>query len=131
MRISDHVPAALTACLVLLLTLTQPSRAAQSATSFCKCVCAGNSTIIALNPPPSSQHSSLKFSRSVPAIPPKHLRRRDDDGEAENSAAEEEKKSQHHAPTCSDCNRAFCLDQGLVICKDVKEDEVFASCFRT
>ncbi|KAK5467762.1 hypothetical protein LTS15_000735 [Exophiala xenobiotica] len=41
--------------LISLSLLIQPTLGAKStATSFCKCICFNNSTIIALNPPPSS-----------------------------------------------------------------------------
>ncbi|KAK5213301.1 hypothetical protein LTR41_000880 [Exophiala xenobiotica] len=41
--------------LISLSLLIQPTLSAKStATSFCKCICFNNSTIIALNPPPSS-----------------------------------------------------------------------------
>ncbi|KAK5230974.1 hypothetical protein LTR72_000154 [Exophiala xenobiotica] len=41
--------------LISLSLLIQPALSAKStATSFCKCICFNNSTIIALNPPPSS-----------------------------------------------------------------------------
>ncbi|KPI43487.1 uncharacterized protein AB675_6955 [Cyphellophora attinorum] len=108
--------------LIALFLLATTTLAAQSATSFCKCVCAGNSTIIALNPRSSTsktQHSSLKLSRS--------LTPRDEDSETEQQRQDQQK---HHTPTCADCNRAFCLDQGVKICEDVKEEEIFASCFQ-
>jgi hypothetical protein len=114
----------LLAALFLLLTATH---AAQSATSFCKCVCAGNSTIIALNPRSStskSQHSSLKLSRSLTP-------RDGDDNIASEAEQQRQDQQKHHTPTCADCNRAFCLEQGVKICEDVKEEEIFASCFRT
>jgi hypothetical protein len=32
--------------------------------------------------------------------------------------------------TCMDCNKKFCLDYNLPICKDAMEDDVFTTCFR-
>jgi hypothetical protein len=75
-----------------------------SATSFCKCICFNNSTIIALNPPKSTTLAS-----------PHSLR-------AEGSP-------EHHL-TCTSCNRAFCLSYKLPICADAKEKDVFAQCFQ-
>lgn len=124
---------------LLFLSAIPTIDAAQSATSFCKCVCAGNSTIIALNPPSSTdgKHSSLKFSRSVPALAPRNfpqpwsLKPQDEEGDSKDTTEEQEREDQkHHKPTCADCNRAFCLEQGLKICEDVKEEDVFATCFR-
>lgn len=57
-RIRMRLPLPLTS-LLALSTLLGPSFAAKStATSFCKCICFNNSTIIALNPPGSSTQSS-------------------------------------------------------------------------
>jgi hypothetical protein len=97
-----------------LVSLLAPTLAARSsATSFCKCVCFNNSTIIALNPP-----SSSKTKLSPPPT----------SGAARISRADDEKE-QHHL-TCADCNRAFCLDYNLPICKDAREEDVFTTCFQ-
>lgn len=114
-----HRSSAFTSCLTVLLavlTLFAASvNAAKQPTSYCKCICFQNSTIIPLNSPPS-QNDPLPSSRSFP---------RDD---AQN---EEGGEQQHHRTlTCSDCNRAFCLDYNLPICKNAKEEDVFAQCFR-
>jgi hypothetical protein len=113
--------------LLSLLTHHVPTFAARtSATSFCKCVCFTNSTIIALNPPTdTTSRSSLKFSRSIPALHPR------DSPSDDSSPSSDEKQPHHHKPTCADCNRAFCLNQGLKICENAKEEDVFATCFRT
>ena len=93
--------------LFLILPLTLAARS--TATSFCKCICFNNSTIIALNPPsssPSPTHPSL-LHRSF----------------------QDDKKTQHRL-TCADCNRAFCLDYNLPICKNAREEDVFTTCFQ-
>ncbi|CAZ84306.1 unnamed protein product [Tuber melanosporum] len=33
-------------------------------------------------------------------------------------------------PSCSECNRQFCLKQHLPICRDVGEDGIFTTCFQ-
>lgn len=66
-------------------------------TSFCKCTCNFNSTIIPLNPGSSSSDPD--------SIPIK-------------------------GGTCNDCNRQFCLDYNLPICKDVEGEKIFTTCFR-
>jgi hypothetical protein len=97
-----------------LLSLLAPSLAARSsATSFCKCICFNNSTIIALNPPSSSKTKPTPSPTPDAALLPR---------------ADDEKK-QHHL-TCADCNRAFCLDYNLPICKDAREEDVFTTCFQ-
>ncbi|KAL6246591.1 hypothetical protein RBB50_006829 [Rhinocladiella similis] len=58
---SSHLP-----CFLLFLALLQPSLAAKSAaTSFCKCICFNNSTIIALNPPPPSRRGAQLHSLDI------------------------------------------------------------------
>lgn len=36
----------------------------------------------------------------------------------------------YRALSCNDCNRKFCLNYELPICKGAKEDDVFTTCFR-
>ncbi|ETN43438.1 uncharacterized protein HMPREF1541_02597 [Cyphellophora europaea CBS 101466] len=127
-----RIPPPLLAFLTAALLSTNALSARLSATSFCKCVCFNNSTIIALNPPDNSKssHSSLKFSRTVPALAP---RAPADEKTEDNPNNDEEAKkdaTHHHKPTCADCNRAFCLSQGLKICEAAKEEDVFATCFQ-
>ena len=111
-----HLPLRHLLTTLLLLTLTPPTLSARStATSFCKCICFNNSTIIALNPPsPSPSHPTSP--RSPNPLPPSkpHPVTRD---------------SPSHL-SCSNCNRAFCLEQNLRICKEAKEEDVFATCFQ-
>ena len=68
-------------------------------TSFCKCTCFSNSTIIPLDGKPASGGSGP--------------------GDA---------KLAHG--TCADCNKKFCLEYNLPICKDAKDEDVFTTCFR-
>jgi hypothetical protein len=82
----------------------KPPTQTASATSFCKCICFNNSTIIALNPPKSTTSASPHALRAE--APP-----------------------EHHL-TCTSCNRAFCLSYKLPICADAKEEDVFAQCFQ-
>lgn len=81
-------------------TLTNPTLTTLfiAGTSFCKCTCFTNSTIIQLNT--------------------KH------DTDSKTDAP----KTAHG--TCADCNRAFCLDYNLPICKGAKEEDVFTTCFQ-
>lgn len=111
------MPPSLLFLLITLLSLTTLTYAAKQPTSYCKCICFQNSTIIPLNSPPSESHTSSPSPRSLP-------RAGNDDKEQDN------KKAHHHTLTCNDCNRAFCLDYNLPICKNAKEEDVFAQCFR-
>jgi hypothetical protein len=82
--------------------------------SFCKCTCFSNSTIIPL--------SSTTSDRKTPANkPPSFLFDRAD------SAA---KDPAHHARTCADCTKQFCLSYNLPICSTAKEENVFTTCFQ-
>ncbi|OKO94326.1 hypothetical protein PENSUB_11593 [Penicillium subrubescens] len=40
-----------------------------------------------------------------------------------------ERAQKYRALSCNDCNRKFCLDYELPICKDAKEEDVFTTCF--
>ena len=71
--------------------------------SFCKCTCFTNSTIIPL----SSHYTKPSADKS-----PNHLNLR------------------ATATSCAICNRAFCLEQRLPICKDAEEKDVFTTCFQ-
>jgi hypothetical protein len=107
---------------------------AASATSFCKCTCKGNSTIIALNPKTSSFSSSSSPSNSPHLSLRRLLRQREEKApevrqEAEGDGDENREKT-HRANTCNDCNRKFCLDYNLPGCKGVRAEEVFTTCFR-
>jgi hypothetical protein len=85
-------------------------------TSFCKCTCFSNSTIIPLEP---SDSGSSTFSSA--------LFRRDDNRDG---ADPENDKVKYRALNCNDCNRRFCLDYHLPMCKEAKEEDVFTTCFR-
>ncbi|TKA26161.1 hypothetical protein B0A50_04658 [Salinomyces thailandicus] len=89
----------------LLLFLTCLSIAlAASPTSFCKCTCFTNSTIIPLDDSPTTS------------------------GKPSNPNSDASKS--HHQRTCSDCTKQFCLDYHLPICQDAKEADVFTTCFQ-
>ncbi|KIW66921.1 hypothetical protein, variant [Phialophora macrospora] len=118
-----HLFTVLPVFLTLILTLISPSISAKStATSFCKCICFDNSTIIALNPPPSTTSASSlhKLDIRLPLPSPPDV----------TSNPDEEPKRPHRKLTCADCTRAFCLDYNLPICKNARDDDVFTTCFQ-
>ncbi|KAJ5204109.1 uncharacterized protein N7498_004988 [Penicillium cinerascens] len=100
---------------------------ASTPTSFCKCTCFSNSTIIPLDPAKSGASSSaldnvLRFDK-----------RAFDNFKAGVEIDEESlsKRTQKYgALSCNDCNRKFCLDYELPICKGAKEEDVFTTCFQ-
>ncbi|KIX02409.1 uncharacterized protein Z518_08350 [Rhinocladiella mackenziei CBS 650.93] len=120
--------------LFILLSIPNPILSAKSsATSFCKCICFNNSTIIALNPPPSSSQS--------PSLHNLDIRSPDTDPDSFDSYPEPDSgpvtrrepadsTRPHHKPTCADCTRAFCLDYNLPICKNARDEDVFTTCFQ-
>jgi len=93
-------------------------------TSFCKCVCFTNSTIIALDPPASSPTSPASRNALFAARA---------DGANSDSGLDEDgrDRKEYRAGNCNDCNRQFCLDYNLPICKGAKMEDVFTTCFRT
>ncbi|GAB7348893.1 hypothetical protein MBLNU459_g7587t2 [Dothideomycetes sp. NU459] len=101
----------LLALFVLLSTVL-----AATPSSFCKCTCFTNSTIIPLALPAaaSSPDGSSSTSSSSAADSP---------GSGSGSGAK-------RTGTCADCNRQFCLGYNLPICKGAKEEDVFATCFQ-
>ncbi|KIW32703.1 uncharacterized protein PV07_04231 [Cladophialophora immunda] len=107
----------------LSLILVDPALGAKStATSFCKCICFNNSTIIALNPPPSS--TSAAAVHNLAARSPHALAADSPDDEPAAPSRP------HHKLTCADCTRAFCLDYNLPICKNARDEDVFTTCFQ-
>ncbi|EGP88913.1 uncharacterized protein MYCGRDRAFT_56988 [Zymoseptoria tritici IPO323] len=87
-------------------------------TSFCKCTCFTNSTIIPLLGPNTP---------APPTAPPPNpglpLTLRAD-------ADDPPKTPTLHPKTCADCNKSFCLSYNLPICADAKEEDVAATCFQ-
>lgn len=107
--------------------------------SFCKCTCFSNSTIIELRPIDTDKEFSdglLKrtaipaenwaggSSHNMPALDVRDGANGKDDGS-------QQTPGRGRALTCNDCNRAFCLDYNLPKCKGAKEEDVIATCFRT
>ena len=111
---------------------TDPSPAP---TSFCKCTCDKNSTIIPLDAPATarpSQPSILLFLRSTE-------NNNNDTSEDGNKYPEKEEgdtkegegdRKEYRPGNCNDCNKQFCLSYNLPICKGVDEEKVFTTCFR-
>ncbi|OJD27450.1 hypothetical protein ACJ73_01159 [Blastomyces percursus] len=91
-------------------------------TSFCKCTCFSNSTIIQLGPPKAKPLSPAP-ARSL-SFP------RDDKEDGDDNRDPEKGDKKYRALNCNDCNRRFCLDYGLPKCKGAKEDDVVTSCFQ-
>lgn len=108
-------------CLIVLLVIvacfSSSVHAVKQPTSYCKCICFQNSTIIPLNSPPSQSDVPSRLSYSLAR----------EEAQAEEANGQQQ---QHRTLTCNDCNRAFCLDYNLPICKNAKEEDVFAQCFR-
>ncbi|KAJ5180411.1 hypothetical protein N7492_003621 [Penicillium capsulatum] len=99
---------------------------ASTPTSFCKCTCFSNSTIIPLDPGSGSVDSVFDGARQLFDrafdTPDAHDDR--EDGETAKRA------ESYRGRTCNDCNRKFCLAYDLPTCKGAKEDDVFTTCFQ-
>ncbi|KAG8626229.1 hypothetical protein KVT40_005174 [Elsinoe batatas] len=87
----------LLAVLLAILTVVQSA----TPTSFCKCTCFSNSTLIQLTG--TTDPDDVKDKKG------KYLMK---------------------AGTCEDCNRQFCLKHELPICEKAKEENVFTTCFQ-
>jgi len=72
-------------------------------TSFCKCTCFSNSTLIQLTGHKSGESGTKDKTENGRMI---------------------------KAGTCDDCNRQFCMKQELAICKGAEEEDVFTTCFQ-
>ncbi|OAX85093.1 hypothetical protein ACJ72_00537 [Emergomyces africanus] len=92
-------------------------------TSFCKCTCFSNSTIIQLGPPKTNSASSAA-ARSF------FFPRDENNGDGEKKKDSTKGDKEYRALNCNDCNRRFCLDYGLPKCKGAKEEDVFTTCFQ-
>ncbi|KAJ5088178.1 hypothetical protein N7456_011794 [Penicillium angulare] len=114
--------------LISFLSLTSLTLAS-TPTSFCKCTCFSNSTIIPLDPAKSSSGSSaidnvLNLAERVfEGVEPEP-----EDEQNENGI--ESRATKYRTLSCNDCNRKFCLNYELPICKGAKEDDVFTTCFQ-
>ncbi|KAJ5677414.1 uncharacterized protein N7477_003047 [Penicillium maclennaniae] len=114
--------------LILALFSLASFTAASTPTSFCKCTCFSNSTIIPLDPAKSGTSSST-FDNVL------HLHKRALDAfkagaEIVDDHTLTKRAAQYKALSCNDCNRKFCLDYELPTCKGAKEDDVFTTCFQ-
>ncbi|PPJ51728.1 hypothetical protein CBER1_08902 [Cercospora berteroae] len=104
---------------------------AASPTSFCKCTCFTNSTIIPLDAPPSSD----KPTEPDTGTNPTRLALRD--AELDPLALETRdilptngSENKVHGRTCADCNKQFCLSYNLPICAGATEENVLTTCFQ-
>ncbi|CAG8213105.1 unnamed protein product [Penicillium nalgiovense] len=112
--------------LLLLLLFTflslTPLVAASTPTSFCKCTCFSNSTIIPLNPSKSETSSGIDHVR----FDERHFL----SSELGHTDEYSKRAEKYRSLNCNDCNRKFCLDYELPTCKGAKEEDVYTTCFR-
>lgn len=110
--------------------------------SFCKCTCFSNSTIIELRPINTDKDLSDGLLKRLVESPESRgwnfdeysipdIDAREETKESGGDDKQKQTPSRNRALTCNDCNRAFCLDYNLPKCKGAKEEDVIATCFRT
>ena len=102
-------------------------------TSFCKCTCFSNSTIIQLGPPVSNGNGlSIIESREFQGADI-FLRSRDDDNEddADSESKGDKDNKKFRSLNCNDCNRKLCMEHQLPKCKGATEEDIVTTCFRT
>lgn len=123
------------------------------APTFCKCTCFTNSTIIEIKPKsstgtspsrPPSQHQPPSEGTTDPDDKDNDNAGDDQDAlgvtDFESAAADGEgkdgrrlarrAKGSSSSPSCSQCNRSFCLSQSLPICKGAADKDVTTMCFQ-
>lgn len=111
-------------------------------TSFCKCTCFSNSTIIPLDDNASSLKSNTFFTSNKTASKVSNneavdgeLVDAEDDLAASRLTLRDSAKDSDSTPakarTCADCTKKFCLSYNLPICQGADEEEdVFTTCFQ-
>ncbi|KGO72278.1 hypothetical protein PITC_050780 [Penicillium italicum] len=110
--------------LLLLFTILSFTSlvAASTPTSFCKCTCFSNSTIIPLNPAKSETSSGIDHVL-------RFYKRDSLSSEVEHTDEYIKRAQKYRSLNCNDCNRKFCLDYELPTCKGAKEEDVYTTCF--
>ncbi|PGH18715.1 hypothetical protein AJ80_04368 [Polytolypa hystricis UAMH7299] len=114
--------------LFLFLSLVSSVFAA-APTSFCKCTCFSNSTIIQLGKP-NSESSIISRSWFPHGSDSSSSSSIIDDRLLVPRASSDKDDKKFRALNCNDCNRRFCLDYGLPKCKGATEADVVTTCFR-
>ncbi|KAJ9197723.1 hypothetical protein DTO164E3_5577 [Paecilomyces variotii] len=127
-------PSALILLLALVASYLPVLVLGSTPASFCKCTCFSNSTIIQLGPADprtSSVLPDLERRNGNVSIPiPSDSTAGTDLSSSSSFLETREKDKKYRAPNCNDCNRKFCLDYNLPICKGAKEEDVFTTCFQ-
>ncbi|KAJ5752389.1 hypothetical protein N7520_009306 [Penicillium odoratum] len=111
--------------LLTILSLTSLTLAS-TPTSFCKCTCFSNSTIIPLDPAKSS--SGSPSIDNVLSLDERAFESVEANSEGDHDITPRAQK--YRALSCNDCNRKFCLNYELPTCKGAKEEDVFTTCFQ-
>lgn len=65
----------------------------------------------------------------VDDVPPEKLPE-EDGGDEKGGGDVDGDSKEYRAGNCNDCNRQFCLDYNLPICKGAGMEDVFTTCFR-
>ncbi|KAL1955250.1 hypothetical protein VTO42DRAFT_8848 [Malbranchea cinnamomea] len=105
-------------------------------TSFCKCTCFSNSTIIQLGPPsPGSNGLSIVDARDLnDADIFLGARDADADGDGNGGDSKQHQKDgddrSYRSLNCNDCNRKLCLEHQLPKCKGATQEDIVTTCFQ-
>ncbi|CAK7274456.1 hypothetical protein SEPCBS119000_006181 [Sporothrix epigloea] len=110
--------------ILAVLSVLLAVASAYSPPTFCKCTCFTNSTIIPLGP----QHVSDGIAQNSPSSAKRDAAAAFSNSPA--SSADSLLVTRASSSSCSQCNRAFCLDYNLPICKGAQEQDVVAMCFQ-
>ncbi|MCJ1280151.1 hypothetical protein MMC21_007978 [Puttea exsequens] len=120
---------------------------AASPTSFCKCTCFSNSTIIPLDAPsPATQRPQQLFvarhaendelEEPLPEDPPSNTGLpvaapgENGGGRIWDEKGDDEDRVEFRRGNCNDCNRQYCDELHLPICTGANLEDIFTTCFR-
>ena len=82
---------------------------------------------------PDDAQDRMPDDPPVEEVPPENLPKEDEGkgkGKGKGNEEGDDDRKEYRAGNCNDCNRQFCLDYNLPICKGAGMDDVFTTCFR-
>ncbi|KAK3503811.1 hypothetical protein B0T13DRAFT_533581 [Neurospora crassa] len=123
--------------ILTIFVLSLLSLVSASAPTFCKCTCFSNSTIIRLGPQPDDPANNNPQQPPPPSKPTATMTATASPPNSPRSPSDQSQFLLHlggskraASSSCTQCNRAFCLQYNLPICKDAEEKDVTTTCFQ-
>ena len=79
---------------------------------------------------PDDAQDRMPDDPPVEEVPPEKLPGGDGGKGKGSEEGDDDDRKEYRAGNCNDCNRQFCLDYNLPICKGAGMEDVFTTCFR-